>query len=148
LLKVAARDLDAATNNLGGAPDWAYRMAYNAILQVSRALMLSQGYRAPEEVTNMPPFPHRYLNHFPFPATNTGLRTVRDSWVEFVKEALGEAYENQTHLFDQMRRKRHRVIYETAGLVSRNEAEQVVNFSKGFVIQMTAMIPKQMGPGI
>lgn len=42
--------------------------------------------------------------------------------------------------FDQMRRKRHRVIYEVAGLVSKNEAEQAVHFSKEFVSQIAALI--------
>jgi uncharacterized protein (UPF0332 family) len=123
LLKVASRDLNAATNNLAESPDWAYTMAYNAVLQTGRALMLSQGFR---------------------PRGSEQHATV----VEFVKEALGGAYENQTNLFDQMRRKRHRVIYEVAGLISKNEAEQAVNFSKEFVKQITMVITKQMDLGI
>jgi uncharacterized protein (UPF0332 family) len=123
LLKVAVRDLNAAAHNLDGAPDWAYTMAYNAILQVSRALMLYSGYR---------------------PRGSDQHATV----VEFVKEALGAAHENQTYLFDQMRRKRHRVIYEVAGLISKNEAEQAITFSKEFVKQITAMITKQVDLGI
>ena len=43
---------------------------------------------------------------------------------EFVKEKLVPTYAHQINLFDQMRRKRHRVIYEAAGLVSKSEAEQ------------------------
>ena len=122
LLKLAIRDINAAASNLVGAPDWAYRMAYNAILQSSRAYMFSQGYR---------------------PRGSEQHATV----VEFVKEAFGTTLENQVHLFDQMRRKRHRVIYETAGLISKNEAEQAVNFFKEFVNQITEMIRKQMDPG-
>ena len=123
LLKLAIRDINAATSNLVGAPDWAYSMAYNAILQASRAYMFSQGYR---------------------PRGSDQHATV----AEFVKEALGSTHENQVNLFDQMRRKRHRVIYEVAGLVSKNEAEQAVNFSKEFVNQITEMITKQMDLGI
>jgi hypothetical protein len=40
-------------------------------------------------------------------------------------------------LFDQMRRKRQRVIYEVAGLVSKHEAEQTVEFAKGFVAELS-----------
>ncbi len=39
LLKIAQRDLKASRRNLEDDPDWAYGMAYNAILQVSRGLM-------------------------------------------------------------------------------------------------------------
>jgi uncharacterized protein (UPF0332 family) len=39
-----------------------------------------------------------------------------------------------------MRRKRHRVIYEAAGLVSQKEAEQAIAFAKDFVEKITAII--------
>jgi uncharacterized protein (UPF0332 family) len=123
LLKVSERDLSAASRNLVDAPDWAYSMAYNAILQASRALMLSVGYR---------------------PRGGEQHATV----VEFIQERLGPTYENQVFLFDQMRRKRHRVIYEVAGLVSRNEAEQAVEFAKGFVGKLKEEITQQKGLGI
>jgi uncharacterized protein (UPF0332 family) len=45
LLKVAGRGLLAAEWNLEESPDWAYSMAYNAVLQACRGLMLSEGYR-------------------------------------------------------------------------------------------------------
>jgi len=62
------------------------------------------------------------------------------SVVEFIEERLGSAYADQVRLFDQMRRKRHRVIYEVAGLVSDKEAEQAVSFAKGFVEEITEII--------
>jgi uncharacterized protein (UPF0332 family) len=99
LLKVASRDLAAAARNLEDAPDWAYTMAYNAILQTSRGLMLSEGYR---------------------PRGSDQHATV----VEFTQEKLGSAFAEQVLLFDQMRRKRHRVICEVAGLISKREAHR------------------------
>ena len=51
LIKVANRDINAFARNLDDDPDWSYSMAYNAILQASRALMLSEGYR----VSSTPP---------------------------------------------------------------------------------------------
>src|SRR5438034_457805 len=108
LLRVAARDLATAERNLADDPDWAYTIAYNAILQASRALILAKGFR---------------------PRGSEQHATV----VQFVQAALGQTYSAQIELFDQMRRKRHRVIYEVAGLVSKGEAEQAIAFAKKFV---------------
>ena len=118
LLKVAARDLAAAERNLPDDHDWAYTIAYNAILQAARALVLAHGFR-----------PRGAESH----------ATV----VQFVEETLGKKYADQIALFDQMRRKRHRVIYEMAGLVSKQEAEQGVTFAKKFVEEIRLLISKQ-----
>jgi uncharacterized protein (UPF0332 family) len=123
LFKVSLRDLAAAARNLEEAPDWAYSMAYNAILQTSRALMLSEGYR---------------------PRGGEQHATV----VEFTQEKLGPAFGEQASLFDQMRRKRNRVIYEVAGLVSKREARQAVEFAKKFVAELTEAISRQPGLGV
>lgn len=119
MLKVAARDLIAAERNLPDDHDWAYTIAYNAILQAARALLLAKGYR-----------PRGAEQH----------ATV----VQFVEEALGKPYAAQIALFDQMRRKRHRVIYEMAGLVSKQEAQQGVEFAKKFVEEIRLLISKQI----
>ena len=118
LLKVAARDLAAAERNLPDDHDWAYTIAYNAILQAARALVLAHGFR-----------PRGAESH----------ATV----VQFVEETLGKKYADQIALFDQMRRKRHRVIYEMAGLVSKQEAEQGIAFAKKFVEEIRLLISKQ-----
>jgi len=120
LLQLASRDLSTAKRNLEEAPDWAYSIAYNSILQAGRALMFFDGYR---------------------PRGSEQHATV----VEFVEERLGTAYTNQVRLFDQMRRKRNRVIYEIAGLVSKKEAEQAIAFAKGFVEKITMIITGQSG---
>ncbi len=41
-----------------------------------------------------------------------------------------------------MQRKRHRVIYEVAGLVSNSEAEQALPFAKDFVGIIEGMLTK------
>ncbi|MFU8773713.1 MAG: HEPN domain-containing protein [Anaerolineales bacterium] len=115
---MAKRDLNTAMRNLEEAPDWAYSIAYNSILQASRALMYFSGYR-----------PRGVEQH----------ATV----VQFVEERLGVAFSNQVQLFDQMRRKRHRVIYEIAGSVSKKEAEQAITFAKEFVEKIIEMITGQ-----
>jgi uncharacterized protein (UPF0332 family) len=123
LLQLAKRDINTARRNLEDAPDWAYSIAYNSILQASRALMFFTGYR---------------------PRGGEQHATV----VEFVEERLGSTFEGQVKLFDQMRRKRHRVIYEASGLVSRKEAEQAIEFAEKFVGQITEMITGQSRLGI
>lgn len=120
LLQLASRDLRTAKRNLEEAPDWAYSIAYNSILQAGRALMFFEGYR---------------------PRGSEQHATV----VEFVEERLGTAYADQVRLFDQMRRKRHRVIYEIAGLVSKKEAEQAIVFANGFVEKIMTIIAGQSG---
>ncbi len=45
LLQLAKRDYKTALKNLEDSPDWAYSIAYNSILQASRALMFHDGYR-------------------------------------------------------------------------------------------------------
>lgn len=118
LLQLANRDLSTAIRNLEEAPDWAYSIAYNSILQASRALMFFDGYR---------------------PRGGEQHATV----VEFVEERLGDDYSAQVRLFDQMRRKRHRVIYEAAGIVSKKEAEQAIAFAKEFVEKIKEVITGQ-----
>jgi uncharacterized protein (UPF0332 family) len=123
LLQLAKRDLNTARRILDDAPDWAYSIAYNSILQAGRALMFFTGYR---------------------PRGGEQHATV----VEFVEERLGSTFEGQVKLFDQMRRKRHRVIYEASGLVSKKEAEQALEFAEKFVAQIIEMITGQSRLGI
>jgi uncharacterized protein (UPF0332 family) len=118
LLQVASRDLATAQKNLDVAPDWAYSIAYNAALQASRALMLHDGFR---------------------PRGGEQHATV----VEFIEERLGASHGKQVHLFDQMRRKRHRVIYEVAGLISKAEAGQAIVFAQEFIDHITELIRGQ-----
>ena len=115
LLQVAERDLKAAQRNLDVDADWAYTMAYNAILQACRAVVFSEGFR-----------PRGGEQHI----------TV----VEFASEKFGEEFNKEVQLFDQMRRKRHRIIYETAGLVSIEEAKQAVTFANRFVFEINKII--------
>jgi len=123
LIQLAIRDLSTATRNLEDAPDWAYSIAYNSILQAGRALIFFDGYR---------------------PRGSEQHATV----VEFVEERLGASYAPQVRLFDQMRRKRHRVIYEVAGLVSKKEAEQAIAFANEFVEKIAEVITGQSRLGI
>ena len=46
-------------------------------------------------------------------------------------------------LFDQMRRKRNRLVYETMGLVSRQEVEQALAFAQTFVEEIRLLATGQ-----
>ena len=118
LLKVAARDLATGIRNLDDDPDWAFSIAYNAVLQAARALMFHRGYR-----------PRGQDQH----------HTV----VRFAELTLGEESRKQVAYFDQMRRKRHRVVYEAVGLISRQEAEQALDFCRKFVEEIGLFITGQ-----
>ena len=118
LLQVAARDLATADKLLPEDVDWAFNIVYNAVLQAARALVLHEGFR-----------PRGAGQH----------RTI----VLFCQEALGPEGRRQVTLFDQMRRKRHRLVYEMVGLVSRQEAEQALIFAKAFVEEIRTRITGQ-----
>lgn len=120
LLRISVRDLSAAIKNLDISPDWAYTMAYNAVLQTCRALMLVDGYR---------------------PRGGEQHATI----VAFVEERLGSPFNSQVHLLDQMRRKRHRVIYDISGLIGNAEAEQAIAFAQGFLEELQPIITGQIG---
>jgi len=108
LVNVAKRDLKTAERTLKIDIDWSYTITYNAILQASRALMFSLGYR-----------PRGGQQHL----------TV----VRFLRDALGKDGADEVSLFDQMRRKRHRAIYERAGIVGRKEVEDALEFAAQYV---------------
>ncbi len=44
-MALAHRDLQTARRNLASDPDWAFAIAYNAVLQAARALLMARGYR-------------------------------------------------------------------------------------------------------
>jgi len=119
LLEVAKRDLRTAEQTLDIDIDWSYSITYNAILQASRALMLSYGYR-----------PRGGQQHL----------TV----VQFVREALGDKDAKDVSLFDQIRRKRHRAIYERTGLVGKNEVEGALTFARKFVAKMDQLTEEEI----
>jgi uncharacterized protein (UPF0332 family) len=91
----AHRDLTTAGTILPNDQDWAYTIAYNAVLQAGRALMFSKGYR-----------PDRANQH-----------------VAVVKFAELFLDQSDTITFDRMRRKRNSSVYDTAGTITESEAE-------------------------
>ena len=105
---LAQRDIrTAGTPGIGH--DWAYSIAYNAMLQSARALMFAEGYRP------------------------TGGEGQHRTVVRFVELALGRKFEEETRFFDKMRIKRNRAVYDTAGIISESEARQAIEFADRFI---------------
>jgi len=115
LLDIAERDLSTAQSIISKDPDWCYNIAYNAILQSSRALMFSIGFRPRGEAQHA---------------------TV----VRFTRETVGQEYVDLVAVFDQMRRKRNKVVYEMASLVGSEEAKEALAIARSFVLLMSGLI--------
>jgi len=96
LLEKMDHDLDAAEYNLNKMPDWAVKMAHEAILSGCTALMIAYGYRS--KVNG-----HHYV-------------TIR-----FAQLAL-PAHKAMFDHAERLRRLRHQVTYGTEYTVSEEEA--------------------------
>ncbi|MFH1079591.1 MAG: HEPN domain-containing protein [Pseudomonadota bacterium] len=107
-MELAHRDLKVARAMIGVNNDWTYSIAYNAILQAVRALMYMEGFR---------------------PVGEGQHKTA----ILFTELALGEKYEDEVYFFDKMRTKRNQAVYDTAGIVSEDEAKQSIMFAEKFV---------------
>jgi uncharacterized protein (UPF0332 family) len=111
---LALRDIATARTILENNQDWAYTIAYNAVLQAGRALMFSHGYR-----------PDGANQHV--------------SVVKFVELYLDK---NDSIMFDRMRRKRNSSVYDTAGSISESEAVFAVKQAEDLVEKIFAVIDK------
>ncbi len=115
ILLLAERDVKVAEQTLEVDPDWAFNIAYNSVLQASRAYMLREGFR--------PRGPNQHA-------------TV----VRFLEEAFAQKLPEDVATFDQMRRKRHRAVYDTAGRIGASEAEQAVIFARDYLDRIRQML--------
>ena len=111
---LALRDIATARTILSSDLDWAYTIAYNAILQAGRALMFSQGYR-----------PDGANQHI--------------SVVKFVELYLNK---NDSIIFDRMRRKRNNSVYDTAGSITESEAKFAVKQAEDLVKKIFVVLDK------
>jgi uncharacterized protein (UPF0332 family) len=111
---LALRDIATARSLLANNQDWAYSIAYNAVLQAGRALMFSQSYR-----------PDGANQHV--------------SVVKFVELFLDK---NDSIIFDRMRRKRNSSVYDTAGSIMESEAKFAVKQAEVLVEKIFAVIDK------
>lgn len=111
----ARRDLLTSRATLKIDEEWAYAIAYHAMLRAGRALMFTSGYR---------------------PRGKDQHKTV----VEFCAEILGKDFQDLTGRFNRMRAKRHDFIYEPERPIPKTEATQSLESAERFVREITARI--------
>lgn len=111
-IALAHRDLMTARTILNVDRDWAYTIAYNAILQAGRALMFSKGYR-----------PDGANQHI--------------SVVKFAELFLDK---QDAITFDRMRRKRHSSVYDMTGSISVTEAESAVSHAEVLIRKIEVLL--------
>ncbi len=109
-LRLAKRDLEAARRNFQAKDyDWCLAIAYNVMLQSGKALMLSKGYRATGQYGHV-------------------------AVIEFTHEVFGkELTDRMIDIFNGLRKKRHRVVYDEIGTVSEDEAKRAINWAEEFL---------------
>jgi uncharacterized protein (UPF0332 family) len=116
-LNRAQRDLRTAKANLKIDEEWAYTIAYHAMLRAGRAFMFASGYR---------------------PRGKDQHKTV----VEFCSESLGRDFQHLTTRFNRMRLKRHDFIYDPERPIPRTEAEKSLESAEKFVKEIVLRIEK------
>ncbi len=108
VMALAERDLRTAQKIGPEERDWGFAIAYNAVLQASRAYMFSQGYR--------PASADSHKNTF-----------------AFMRVALGQKHQSLVTYFDRMRRKRHQAVYDQVGVITATEAKNMLAKAEDFV---------------
>ncbi len=116
-LEIAERDLSVAEKIFQDDLDWCFSIGYNAIFQACRAYMFSLGYR---------------------PTSTEAHKAV----FEFMEATIEQPYKDMITYFDRARRKRHRTIYNEVGLVSKEEAKQLLQMAKDFITEMGKRLKK------
>lgn len=114
----AERDLKTAAKIMAEDWDWGFAVAYNAILQASRAYMFARGYR---------------------PAGAQGHKNT----FAFMGLAMGNDYQDLITYFDRMRNKRNQAIYDVAGMITETEARNL--FARA--VEFVALIRKTIYQG-
>jgi len=107
-IEIARRDLAFAESIVKQNLDWSYVAAYNAVLQAGRAYMFSLGYR---------------------PAATEGHKAV----FVFLQLTVDESLNESVSYFDRVRRKRHRTIYDEAGLITEKEVKNLLKRGREFI---------------
>jgi uncharacterized protein (UPF0332 family) len=116
-MEIAIRDLNYSKHVLSENLDWAYSIAYNAVLQACRAFIFHQGYR---------------------PASAEAHKIT----LAFMQFEVDPQLKESVSYFDRVRKKRHRVIYDEIGLVSEKEAQQLIEKSTEFITWVEEKLKK------
>ena len=107
-MEIARRDLSLAESIVEESRDWCFSIAYNAVLQASRAYMFHHGWRPASAETHRVTF-------------------------EFMRHSVPVSLKETVSYFDRARKKRHRTIYDEVGLVSEKEAVELLKEARQFL---------------
>jgi uncharacterized protein (UPF0332 family) len=118
LLRVARRDVATAESLLGTDYDWAFAVAYNAVLQSSVAYMGQCGFR--------PANRNKHYNTF-----------------RFMKQALADQPELASRL-QRFRKKRNTTVYESVGAVGEAEVRDIIAFAPVYVSMIRERLPREV----
>ena len=118
--EIAKRDLKTAKEVYKNESySWSLAIAYNAMLQAGRALMFSQGFKPAGEYKHI-------------------------AVVKFLHEIFGkELTDRLIILFDRLRRKRHKIIYEEPEIISEYEAENAILWAKEFIERIEKILKER-----
>jgi len=119
LLRVVRRDIRTAKSLITMDLDWAFAIAYNAVLQLTIAWMNSLGYRPRGEA--------KHMNAF-----------------IFLEETLPEERQPMIKRLQRMRRKRNATVYRQRGLVSEKEALDVIEFAIQYYRDIETLLPARI----
>ncbi len=119
-LKRARRDLGTSKANLNIDEEWAYTIAYHAMLRAGRAWIFASGHRVKGKDQH---------------------KTV----VDFCAETLGEGFKGLTTRFNRMRVKRHDFIYEPERPIPKTEAVQSIESAEQFVNEIFKRLESATG---
>ena len=116
LFKIIERDLKDACAK-GISDDWKFGIAYNAALKLCTVLLHSSGYR-----------PEKNLAHY---------RTL-----QALPIILGEKQKGDADYLDTCRKKRNETEYDSAGNISKEETQELVDFCKELKTEVLAWLKK------
>jgi hypothetical protein len=102
LLAIVDRDLKDAAEDI--SPDWRFGIAYNAALKLCMILLYAAGYRAAKG---------GYEHYRP---------------IQALPLILGAKYNSEAIYLEACRKKRHIVEYDSAGIATEDDAEELVAF--------------------
>lgn len=105
LLAIVKRDLADAKGDISA--DWRFGIAYNAALKLCTILMYASGYR-----------PEKTLQHY---------RTL-----QALPLILGTSRKSDADYLDACRIKRNTVEYDRAGGATKNDADELIEFTQEF----------------
>ena len=119
LLAVVDRDLeDSAAEGL--SPDWRLNIAYNAALQAATAALVASGYRVRRGES------HHYRA------------------IQSLRHTIGADPDLVAQL-DAFRKKRNQMSYERAGVVSEQEAEEMVALARDIRNRVRGWLEEEHG---